>query len=268
MLKRLTLTCLLLLSAGLGESRCLAQGITVMDPSVARVDVPAPTPQLPIVVDNAKRLFADDWMIDRMENLRRTLHPIKKHPKNPLLRAEMPWEKPCVLLYGAVMHDPRREHDRFRMWYLCYTPKYNEDYSQRLEKTGRIAYAVSRDGLDWERPSLGIHEFQGSKENNIVIPGPWGVASIHYDPRDPDPQRRYKGQVRYNGHRAYFSPDGIHWKEQGRMTLSAFDRSTVHWHPVERRWFASTKNWYKFRAKKTNAAEVTPRATTSFTGAQ
>lgn len=29
------------------------------------------------------------------------------------------------------------------------------------------------------------------------------------------------------------------------MNLSAFDRSTVHWHPQERKWFASTKNWYR-----------------------
>ena len=224
---------------------CQAQDITIMDPRVTRVDVPKPVPPTPLIVDQAKRLFADDWMIARMDGLKRTLHPIQKHPANPLLTAEMPWEKPCVLLYGAVMYDPHRTRDRFRMWYLCYTPKYNADYSQRLEKTGRIAYAISQDGLVWKRPNLGLHPFQGSKQNNIVIPGPWGVASVHFDPRDPDPQRRYKAQVRYNGHRAYFSADGIRWNLAGKMDLSAFDRSTIHWHPHKRRWFASTKNWYR-----------------------
>ncbi len=221
-----------------------AQGITIMDPAQARVDLPIPEPSLPIVVDNRKQLFADDWVIDKSDGLTRTLHPVKKHPDNPVLRAKMPWEEPCVLLYGSVMYDPKREADRFRMWYLCFTPKYNEDYTERLQKSGRIAYAISRDGLHWERPSLGLHEHEGSTDNNIVIPGPWGVASVHFDPRDPDPQRRYKAQVRYNGHRAYFSSDGIRWTEQGRMSLSAYDRSTVHWHPIEQRWFASTKNWY------------------------
>ncbi|MCA9027087.1 MAG: hypothetical protein KDA86_17900 [Planctomycetaceae bacterium] len=219
-------------------------GITIMDPEVSRVDLPKPEPALPIIVDNRKRLFVDDWMIGEMDGLSRTLHPIEKHSANPVLSAEMSWEKPCVLLYGSVMFDPDREADRFRMWYLCFTPKYNEDYTKQLEKSGRIAYAISRDGLHWERPSLGLHEFEGSTDNNIVIPGPWGVASVHYDPLDPDPQRRYKAQVRYNGHRAYFSPDGIRWTDQGRMSLTAYDRSTIHWHPVERHWFASTKNWY------------------------
>lgn len=228
-----------------GSSAGRAQGITVMDPAVARVDLPIPEPPLPIEVGSAKQLLADDWVIEHRQHLTRTLHPIRKHPDNPLFTAEMPWEKPCVLLYGAVMYDPQRTADRFRMWYLCYTPKYNDDYTERLAKSGRIAYAVSADGLHWERPNLGIHEFAGSRDNNIVIPGPWGVASVHYDPRDPDPQRRYKAQVRYDGHRAYFSPDGIHWAAQGRMTLSAFDRSTIHWDPLEQHWFASTKNWYR-----------------------
>ncbi len=220
------------------------QGITIMDPAKARVDVPAPAPPQVFVLDNRKQLFADDWVIEHRQGLKRTLHPVRKHPDNPLFRAEMPWETPCVLLYGSVMYDPSRDEDRFRMWYLCFTPKYNGDYSKRLEKSGRIAYAISHDGLHWKRPELGLHEYAGNKRNNIVIPGPWGVASIHFDPRDPDPKRRYKAQVRYNGHRAYFSPDGIRWTDQGRMTLSAFDRSTVHWHPLEQRWFASTKNWY------------------------
>ena len=179
------LPCLVLLSILVGETRCPAQGITVTDPAVARVDLPVPTPRLPIVVGNAKRLFADDWIIQHSHNLTRTLHQVKKHPKNPLLTAVMPWEKPCVLLYGAVMYDPKRDHDRFRMWYLCYTPKFNKDYSKRLEKSGRIAYATSRDGLQWKRPKLGIHQFQGSRDNNIVIPGPWGVASIHLTPGIP-----------------------------------------------------------------------------------
>lgn len=243
--RRVGLTGMVLLSWLLGVDDAWSQGITITDPAVARVDLPVPEPQLPIVVGRAKQLFADDWVIDRRQQLTRTLHPVRKHPKNPLLTAEMPWEKPCVLLYGAVIYDPQRTDDRFRMWYLCFTPKYSEDYSERLSKSGRIAYAVSHDGLQWQRPNLGIHEYEGSRDNNIVIPGPWGVASIHFDPQDADPERRYKAQVRYNGHRAYFSPDGVHWNEQGRMNLSAYDRSTIHWDPIERHWFASTKNWYK-----------------------
>lgn len=32
-------------------------------------------------------------------------------------------------------------------------------------------YAESRDGLKWEKPKLGLFEFNGSKENNIILTG-------------------------------------------------------------------------------------------------
>ena len=157
----------------------------------------------------------------------------------------MSWEKPAVLLFGAVMYDPDREEDRFRMWYLAYTPEYNEDYTERFNKKSRIAYATSRDGLHWERPNLGIHEFEGSTGNNIVITERPDSTCIFYDPRAPDPERRYKAQIRNGGHRAYFSPDGIHWTEHGRINIDGYDRSTVHWSPILEKWFATTKNLYK-----------------------
>jgi len=162
-----------------------------------------------------------------------------------LFRPEESWEGHNVLLFGTVMYDPHREDDRFRMWYLCYDPLYNEDYSERIKKQGRICYATSRDGIHWDRPQLGIHEFAGSTNNNIVIAGVPDSTCIVYDPLDSDPARRYKAQIRNLGHRAYFSPDGIHWTEYGRIPIDAYDRSTVHWDPVQRMWCASTKSFFR-----------------------
>ena len=216
--------------------------VTTINAYERRVDQPAPSPPSVIVVSSAKQLFPDDWVIEQMEGLKRTLHPVKKHPDNPLLKPQMPWEKPCILLFGTVMYDPDRDEDKFRMWYLCYTPRYNEDYTTRFEKTGRIAYATSSDGIRWVRPELGIYEYEGSKKNNIVIPGRPDSTCIIYDPGDPDPKRLYKAQIRNGGHRAYFSPDGIHWTEKGSINIDGYDRSTVHWDPTRRHWFATTKS--------------------------
>ncbi len=81
-------------------------------------------------------------------------------------------------------------------------------------------YAVSLDGHHWEKPNLGIYEFRGSKENNILA----DYRDPHYfnvfkDPQDPDPQRRYKALGEQEGPipnltggaAVAFSPDGIHW---------------------------------------------------------
>ena len=32
-----------------------------------------------------------------------------------------------------------------------------------------LAYATSRDGIHWDKPSLGIHKYRGTLKNNVVI---------------------------------------------------------------------------------------------------
>ncbi|MCA9098673.1 MAG: hypothetical protein KDA36_09810, partial [Planctomycetaceae bacterium] len=226
--------------------------ITVIDESKDRVDREIPAPPPVIDLTNAKQLFVDDWLIENSTGLSRTFHTAVKHASNPLLKPERPWEIPAVLLSGTVIYDPARTADRFRIWYLCYTPKHNPDFTGVKKKDGNIAYAVSSDGLNWQRPSLGIHEFEGSRDNNIVITGPYGFPGVLFDPRDPDPNRRYKAHARTSkGHTAYFSPDGIHWSEPHRMELDGYDRSSVHWDPIRENWFASTKNWFRNKPEDT-----------------
>ena len=55
-------------------------------------------------------------------------------------------------------------------------------------KPGGSCYFESTDGVTWERPKLGLVEFEGNKENNL-IPGFQGRA--FYDPLAP-PEERFK----------------------------------------------------------------------------
>ena len=57
--------------------------------------------------------------------------------------------------------------------------------------------ALSDDGISWTKPVLGLHEAQGNKDNNIVVPAEYHDGKDHFetmmkDPMDPDPERRYK----------------------------------------------------------------------------
>jgi hypothetical protein len=121
-----------------------------------------------------------------------------------------------ILYYGTVI----RIGDTFHMWY-------NGNYGPFRPLNGFerkytvICYATSKDGINWEKPNLGLVEFNGSKDNNIVdFPEPllWSTAAVLYDPEDPDPARRFK--LAYEGgseenpnnvFRVAFSPDGLHW---------------------------------------------------------
>ena len=78
----------------------------------------------------------------------------------------------------------------------------------------RICYAVSSDGINWEKPELGLTEFRGSKKNNLVEFDSEYRNSIEallvlYDEDDPDPKRRFKliNEVNPFFNIAAFSPD-------------------------------------------------------------
>ncbi len=121
-----------------------------------------------------------------------------------------------ILYYGTVI----RIGDTFHMWYNGnYGPLRPLNGFER--KSCVLCYATSKDGVNWEKPNLGLVEFNGSKANNIVdFPEPllWSTASILYDPEESNPARRFK--MAYEGgskdnpaivFRVAFSPDGLHW---------------------------------------------------------
>ena len=70
-----------------------------------------------------------------------------------------------------------------------------------------LCYAISKDGKSWHKPELGVVEFEGSSQNNIVMRNVHGTG-VFKDLRDPNPEHRYKAFMQ-NG--VAFSPDGVHW---------------------------------------------------------
>lgn len=175
-------------------------------------------------IGDRKLLSLDPSFLERAENVTLTFHQPTKADRNPVLAPTEPWEGEHIT-YGTVLFDP--EERVFKMWYQTFSDSAYAagDY----KRTSYICYAQSRDGLRWEKPKLGLIEFQGSKENNIVLEGYGhyildGCAVIR-DPADPDPRRRYK-LVFYDtvapgkeGICAAFSPDGIHWEKDERNPL-------------------------------------------------
>ncbi|MFA6542894.1 MAG: hypothetical protein WCS99_00610 [Limisphaerales bacterium] len=104
------------------------------------------------------------------------------------------------------------------------------------------ALAVSTNGLDWEKPDLGV--VPGS---NLVQTDPRDAATVWLDQSDPDPKRRYKmwrshEEGKQFGLSLHFSDDGIHWGPRVLRTGPAGDRSTVFWNPFRREWVYSLRH--------------------------
>lgn len=105
--------------------------------------------RLPPIVDIGpeRQLFLDDHLIDSMTRVARYVHQPDRHPENPILVAEHPWEGQR-LLYSDVVFDP--DETIYKLWYSVYDPQIEES---------NLCYAVSEDGIHWknlEEPILDV----------------------------------------------------------------------------------------------------------------
>jgi hypothetical protein len=180
----------------------------------------------PIDIGSRRELLIDDYLIESMsDSLRLQLHkPVRR---NVALVTDAPWEgNACA--YSSLFKDG----DRYRMYF---TANHYVNREGRVEEPhGRhLCYAESVDGIHFTKPKLGLVEFEGSKQNNIVLGGDT-VPGVQIDPghttilkdTNPDcpPDARYKAIVRspVKGELGLFalkSPDGFRFSRLGNKLI-------------------------------------------------
>jgi hypothetical protein len=109
----------------------------------------------------------------------------------PVMRRERRWE-------AGNLHHPAliQEGGRIRMWYMAFASR-DDPWVKAGNIPGKAptlwCYAESTDGYHWERPNLGLFEFDGSRENNILFvaseAGTYGYTHLIHDPVGPDAER-------------------------------------------------------------------------------
>ena len=154
-------------------------------------------PAEPVEIGTTPQLFLDHYIVDntwalryRTQHVERVFHAPKKHPANPLLKVQG----------GYVCAARDEQAGIFHLWYQTHVPAKDEARTQYA-----IAYATSKDGLSWTLPKLGLHDWQGSKDNNVVLRGPRRRASGVWLLGVPEQDRR--------GHKyllSYRDADGTH----------------------------------------------------------
>ena len=161
------------------------------------------------------QLFVDDAIVSAKRGVVRTLHPGKKL-EQPVLVPDRAWEGKRVYIYGTVHCDAHAQ--QFRMWYLTRLGRGEQHRAPGLrERQGdMILYATSANGIHWEKPDLGLHEFDGSRDNNILIFDKHSPTVIVDEAADPS--ERYK-MAGWDWSRAQFgywvahSADGLVWND-------------------------------------------------------
>ena len=103
--------------------------------------------------------------------------------------------------------------------------------------------ATSEDGVHWERPSLGLVEFEGSTDNNILpaASGNLPMSPAFLDLHEKDPAKRYKAVTGVTGMGStqapmkkylFYSPDGIEWTAYENNPIIDTTPEVGRWGPI------------------------------------
>ena len=225
----------------------------------------------PLRIGSDKQIFLGPWTADgrddhlvaSMQGVTMTLNEAHVTGER-LLDLDRPWESadhPDTWMY------PRswvlKDGDVFRMYYAIF-PRYPLAHHF-------TCYAESTDGVHWTKPNLGLYHWDGSSDNNIVLPNddlPYRVtdcvgATVFIDPHAKSPNEKYKlmalletshgdgyqppgkslPKVR-KGQYAFSSPDGIRWSlmHKGRVNPGANDTQfSVFWDEAVGKYVSYTR---------------------------
>ncbi|HUT23363.1 MAG TPA: hypothetical protein VM492_03360, partial [Sumerlaeia bacterium] len=193
-------------------------------------------------VEDKAQLFVDRLLVRDSERVWFTQRAGRKHPKNPLIVADRPWEGWRVYVYGSVVHD--EQESVFKMYYIAVND--SPEKQEHFRHAAVTCYAVSKDGVRWEKPSVGPLPSKNGQPHNAVVES--DVFSVMRDADDPDPQRRYKA-VGFDrnpprGYYSYASSDGLHWNREKIIAPDA-DVITAHYDPYRKLYVAFPKEHSK-----------------------
>ena len=168
-----------------------------------------------INIGSRRECFFDTFLIDEEKTTaERRLHkPVRREV---LLTMDMPWEAKYTTMFSTVFAEGK--------WKMYYTTTVSS-------KEKFVCLMESDDGQHWVRPSLGMIDFRGSKENNIILDlaalkqfdfNGFDNLSVFYDENPACPaDEKYKMTCWWMGHAALialFSADGIHFNKSRFMT--------------------------------------------------
>ena len=180
------------------------------------------------------------------------VRPPVKHAANPLYRGDS----------GYVNVARNSDTGKFQLWTQIH--RFVETAGERKSRYA-IANAESDDGLNWNAPNLGLFEWNGSTQNNVVIRGPKNARAS--GPQllltlPEDQKRGYRYIMTYrtggagkesDGIRLIGSQDGIHWDANSDTQLKHIHSDTLNsivYDPRRKRFFMTCRAKDRYRRFK------------------
>jgi hypothetical protein len=199
-----------------------------------------------INIGGRRELLWDEYLLDKS----RTSTKLRVHQprmEDIVLVNDAPWEGD-----GCDSHSIIKDGDKYRMYYLGWEMLDSSVRKHTISKT-KVCYAESGDGIHWEKPSLGLCDFEGSSDNNIVLDQKncelrdMVYVFLDNNPDCPDDQR-YKaiGRDLDKALSCYISADGLRFRKGWRMSAQgAFDTQNIAiWVPELKAYMAFVRDFH------------------------
>ncbi|HAA49941.1 MAG TPA: hypothetical protein DCE43_09480 [Planctomycetaceae bacterium] len=217
----------------------------------------------PVDIGTRRELFTDSKLVQQIDGQLelRLHHPT---PREIVMVHDEAWEG-----NNTTYHCVFKDGDLYRMFYVGRHSTLRK--GQLNIGPSSFCYAESDDGIHWRKPHLGLCEFQGSRDNNIVMEP---ATAARYGARlgapavFKDENPRAKPDARYKmflsgtnplGMLPMKSPDGIHWSpmsDKPVVTDGAFDSMNLAFWDVQRHIYRAY--WRCYSGGTTNAKEWKP----------
>jgi len=182
-------------------------------------------------IANRRECFFDSYLIDTDQTTAeyRVHSPVRREI---VMEHTAPWEG-----NGSDYHNMFFDNGVWRMYYLGW-----EEFNP---KGICVCYAESADGLHWNKPNLGICEWEGSLDNNIIFnPKTLPVLDNFMVFRDDNPacpaEKRYKAILSQENRTLwyFYSADGLRFSRGGILTdQGVFDSlNVVFWDDLTKKY--------------------------------
>ncbi len=203
---------------------------------------------------NKRFLLLDNRNVEIAKNVALKLGVPTKHPANPLMIEDKPWEKRYDNFYGNVVFD--NEESIYKCWYSPFVVAHSArgmslphrkktPYEGHESQEMAICYATSKDGISWKKPSLGLVEFEQNLDNNLISRGPHGTG-VFKDSHAEKTSRQYKSICQ--GLNTSFSHDGLTWSEPRFISgnkIAGDTHNNALWAPTLGKYVGFTRTWGK-----------------------
>ena len=251
----------------------------------------------PLRIGSEKQLFIgpfdesgrDSYLVESMNNVEITMNPCNVTGERLVVQ-----DKPRE---GTGLLDMRqfvlKDDDTFRMYYNALPHHFvsKDPKDPRKNIWGRpynriLCYAESKDGIHWTKPNLGLCQWNGSRENNILLPdddfeyvfSEMDGPCVFIDPQAKNPDEKYKMFIKISPVRgqpeksndgpilvqvtkqlpkaqyAFASPDGIHWRLMSSKKVNAGPHNDTAYSVF---WDDRIKKYVQYsRAKPIDRAQI------------